>query len=69
MCHNDRASSARVGSAQSVYHIPNLTNEVAVAKTQQPPSTAVRGPGLVQAIAITEVRSPWTSKSLSAHLH
>ena len=63
MCHNDRASSARIGPVQSVYHIPNLTTAVAVAKTQQPPNTAVRGPGLVQAIAITEVRSPWTLKS------
>ena len=38
----------------SIYNIPNLRHETRVVKTNTATNGAVRGPGLVQAIAITE---------------
>ena len=43
-----------VKNIESTYHVPNVRSKVAVTKTNTASNTAVRGPGLVQAIAITE---------------
>lgn len=43
-----------LNNCESVYHVPNLQTDVVTVQTNTPPNTAVRAPGLAQAIAITE---------------